>query len=106
MNGKITTIQSRFQYPTPRIIRGEPTHQDLKRLNTELRANASSIDSDLGGGDHGYLGLVLTAPEYTAVCTTAFTPPTFPAPLTLSATATAVEAAVTRDERQDRIREY
>ena len=106
MNGKTSNIQSRFQYPTPTIIRGEPTHQDLKRLNTELRANASSIDSDLGGGDHGYLGLVLTAPEYTAVCPTAFTALNFPARLTLPATATAVEAAIARGERQDQIREY
>ena len=106
MNGKTSNIQSRFQYPTPTIIRGEPTHQGLKRLNTELRANASSIDSDLGGGDHGYLGLVLTAPEYTEVCPTAFTAPNFPARLTLPATATAVEAAIAREERQDQIREY
>ena len=106
MNGKTSNIQSRFQYSTPTIIRGKPIHQDLKRLNTELRANASSIDSDLGGGDHGYLGLVLTAPEYTAVYPTAFTAPNFLARLTLPATATAVDATIAREERQDQIREY
>ena len=36
-----------FKYPTP--IHGEPTNKLLKRSKTELRANASSVDIDLGG---------------------------------------------------------
>ena len=31
-------------------ITGEPSNKSLKRLKTELRANASSVDTDLGGG--------------------------------------------------------
>ena len=106
MNDIITSIQSRFQYQTPAIIRGEPTHKDIKRLTTELRANASSIDSDLGGGDHGYLGLVLTAADYLSVVGTAFTAPNFPPRLTLPATATTVELAIAKEDRQDQIRVY
>ena len=49
-----------FRYKTPMPIRGMPSHKALKRLKTELQANASSVESDLGGVDHGYLGLVLT----------------------------------------------
>ena len=30
----------------------------IKRLQTELKANASSKETDLGGGNYGYLGLV------------------------------------------------
>ena len=51
-----------FPYKTPTPINGEPTYKSLKRLKNELRANASSVDTDLGGGDHGYLVLVLTDP--------------------------------------------
>ena len=36
-------------------IREEPTHKALKRLIKELRSNASSVQTDLGGGNHGYL---------------------------------------------------
>ena len=56
-----------FPYKSPTPIQGEPTYKTLKRLKNELRANASSIDSNLGGGDHGYLGLVLTEVEYAKV---------------------------------------
>ena len=38
-----------FKYKTPKLITGKPTDKSLKRLNTELRANISSVDSDLGG---------------------------------------------------------
>ena len=41
---------SYFKYPTPTPIHEEPTNKSLKRLKTELRANASSVDTDLGGG--------------------------------------------------------
>ena len=58
--GAIDYASSYFKYKTPTPIRGEPTNKALKRLQTELRANASSVETDLGGGDHGYLGLVLT----------------------------------------------
>ena len=33
----------------PNPINGEPIDKSIKRLKTELRANASSVDTDLGG---------------------------------------------------------
>ena len=45
-------------------MREELTNKTLKRLQTELQANASSIKTDLGGGNHGCLALVLTDTEY------------------------------------------
>ena len=33
-----------------------PIQGALKRLKAELRANTSSVETDLGGGDHDYLG--------------------------------------------------
>ena len=73
-----------FPYSSPTPIQGEPTYKALKRLKNELRANASSIDSDLGGGDHGYLGLILTDEEYARICPeTPFIPPQFPGQLSI-----------------------
>ena len=57
---RIDYASTYFPYKTRTPIVGEPTYKALKRLKNELRANASSVDTDLGGGDHGYLGLVLT----------------------------------------------
>ena len=56
-----------FKYKISTRINSEPTYQSLKRLKTEVRANASSVDTDLGGGDHGYFGLVLSDAEYARI---------------------------------------
>ena len=41
---------SYFKYPSLTPINGEPTNKLRKRLKTGLRANASSVDTDLGKG--------------------------------------------------------
>ena len=56
--GTIDYASSYFKHKTPTPIRGEPTHKSLKRLQTESQANASSVETYLGGGNHGYLWLV------------------------------------------------
>ena len=48
--GNIDYAALYFKYKIPTGINGEPTYASLKRLKTELRANASSVDTDLGGG--------------------------------------------------------
>lgn len=45
-------------------IDGKPTYQTLRLLVTELVQNTSSIMTELGGGNHGYLGLVLSAAKH------------------------------------------
>ena len=77
MTSNIDYAHTYFKYPIPTLITGEPTNKSLKRLKNELRANASSVDSNLGG-DHGYLGLVLTDIEYANVSATPFVAPPFP----------------------------
>ena len=59
-----------FKYPVPTPINGEPTNKTIKRLKQELRANASSVETDLVGGDHGYLGLYLSDIEYARIIPT------------------------------------
>ena len=77
-NTQVDYARACFKYPTPAPIRGEPTYEALTKLKDELSANASSVESELGGGDHGYLGLVLTDSEYTSL---ASSPPQFQAPV-------------------------
>ena len=59
-----------FKYSTPTPINGDPTNKSVKRLKTELRANGSSVNTDLGGRDHGYLGLILSDVEYSRITPT------------------------------------
>ena len=91
--GTVDYQPSYFKCKTPTPIRGLPTHSALKRLKTELQANASSVETDLGGGNHRYLGLVLTDVEYNSVPDAQlFVPPNYLPPLVMPATATAIEA--------------
>ena len=48
-------------------IHGQPSYNILNTLKKELKANATGVVTDLGGGCHGYYGLVVTPAEYTNV---------------------------------------
>ena len=56
------------------IIEGEPACETLKRNEKLLIENASSIQSTLGGGNHGYLGLILKPAKYQTVTGQQFNP--------------------------------
>ena len=97
--GAIDYANSYFKYKTPTPIHGTPSNKTLKRLKTELRANASSVECDLGGGDHGYLGLVLTDADYARILPTPtpFLPPNFPQALVVPLGTDAVQALTLRE---------
>ena len=98
MTTRIDYATTYFPYNTPTPIQGEPTYKALKRLKNELRANASSVDTDLGGGDHGYLGLVLTDEEYAKVAPNhPFVAPEFPGPLVIPPRTDIVDAMNMRE---------
>ena len=61
--GAIDYAASYFKYKTPTPIRGVPTHKTIKRLKLELQSNGSSVETELGFGNHGCLGLVTTDEE-------------------------------------------
>ena len=44
----------------------------IKETHQTLTANAASVESALGGGQNGYLGLVLLPGHYTRISTAAF----------------------------------
>lgn len=105
--GTVDYASSYFKYKTPTPIQGAPTNKTLKRLKQELRANASSVESDLGGGDHGFLGLVLTDAEYALVAPThPFVAPVFPAALTIPAGTTSLQAMNLREQWKEDKRIY
>eukprot|EP00591_Stephanopyxis_turris_P011763 CAMPEP_0195511484 /NCGR_PEP_ID=MMETSP0794_2-20130614/3783_1 /TAXON_ID=515487 /ORGANISM="Stephanopyxis turris, Strain CCMP 815" /LENGTH=71 /DNA_ID=CAMNT_0040639083 /DNA_START=51 /DNA_END=262 /DNA_ORIENTATION=- len=51
-------------YPAITKIVGRPTYVSIRELVRQLKANASAIATDLGGGQHGFLGLILLDNEY------------------------------------------
>ena len=65
-----------------------------------------SISSDLGGGAHGHLGLVLSPEEFTLVNDTPYELPAHLGPLTLPCNADVVEVVRQRDQHQEQIRKF
>ena len=104
--GAVDYAASYFKYKTPTPITGAPTNKTLKRLKQELWANASSVESDLGGGDHDYLGLVLTDAEYASISATPFVAPHYPAALTIPCGTDQVQALNRREQYKEAKRAY
>ena len=57
-------------HPVLPAIRGEPTYETIHHLKNELKSNVSSVPTTLGGGNHGYLGMILTPAEYRHIALT------------------------------------
>ena len=51
-------------HPEVTNIHGKPTTQALLNLQKEIRANAVSVHTALGGGKYGHLGLVCEVEVY------------------------------------------
>lgn len=73
-------------------IHSRPTYNDIKVLHHQLKANATSIFSHLGGGTNGHLGLVLSATNYAFISNTPFNCPQPPDPLHIPPNTTRDEA--------------
>ena len=64
-------------FPTPILpkIGGEPTIEGLIKLHQFVGENVSSVLSNLGGGRHKHLALMMTSKEYVTQRSFAFVPP-------------------------------
>ena len=97
--GIINYAASYFKYKIPKPIRGVLTYKALKYLKLELQANASSVEIDLGGGNHRYLNLVLIDTKYASINRTIpFILTIYPRPVTIPNTAMAIKALQLKDE--------
>ena len=106
MTTRVDYTTSYFKYTTPTLIRDKPTNKALNRLKTELRADTSSVESDMSVGDHDFLGLVLTELEYVRVSAAAFITLNFPTALKVPATETSTEAVRLRYRHIESARLY
>ena len=87
-----------FEYPELTKIHGEPTTGTLLTLRNEVKANAQTVNTVLGGGAHGHLGLVCTPAVYATIQGTApYVRPANPGALALQPNATQYQIAQARD---------
>ena len=56
-----------FEFPELSKIHGAPTYPTIRIIKDEVKANASSVASDLGGGANGHYGIVVDPTEYAMV---------------------------------------
>jgi hypothetical protein len=90
-NQQINAINYRtsyFEYPDLTRISGEPTYETIHTLINQIKANSMSVHSNLGGGAHGHLGLVLQDQAYAMVSNTPYERPDHPGVLNIPMNAT------------------
>lgn len=87
--------QEFFEYTDLTPVIGQPNFESLNKLKNELKSNAQSVPCVLGGGNHGFLGLVLSQAEYQAIVPGAnFVPEPHPGNLVIPAGTSNVQARV------------
>jgi hypothetical protein len=96
----LTTFTLKHDPLTP--IEGRPTPEAIRKLRQELYANVRGITTDLGGGQHGHLGLLMPDADYLALPGAAayILPPTRPALPLYNGTAAVREEAAARYKLQ------
>ena len=95
-----------FEYPELLTrIHGKPKTQDLITLKQEINANALTVHTTLGGGQHGHLGLVCTAAVYATIPNTqAYQRPPNPEPLNIAPGATQYQIVQQKEQHAEDIR--
>ena len=96
-----------LEHKTLDKIHEEPNARSLQKLFKQLRRNARSVNSNLGGGQHGHLFMVMTDAEWTQLPNTApVVEPQDPGQFALAGVVTASQIAVAQKTHEDNIKKY
>ncbi len=60
MAATVESLLESFPYPTFDPIISEPTYETITAIARQLKADAPSVHSELGGGSFGHLALIMT----------------------------------------------
>ena len=104
MTSTVNYRDTHFERANLNPIRDEPTYETVHKLWNEIKANARSMYSHLGGVTHSHLGPVLTASQYADTSTTVFIRTAHPGPLAIPLAATAVQRSTLRDAHIEDLR--
>jgi hypothetical protein len=97
----VKNIMSRFIHPVLPTVQGEPDYQTIHATRKLIQANSRTIDTHLGGGTLGHLGLIISDVSYAMISPTTeagptlWTTPQAPgrAPANMDGTAAQISAA-------------
>ena len=94
-----------FEFPELTKIHGAPNYPTLRIIKDEMKANAHSVASDLGGAAHGHYGLVVDPREYAMVPgTIPYVRPVHPGPLIIPPGTTQILATGLRADHKEDVR--
>ena len=60
-------IESKLADKPVTKINGQPSNRDITKLKRELAKITSSVATDLGGGKHGHVGIIIPESEYVKI---------------------------------------
>jgi hypothetical protein len=63
----VEDVIASFPHPILPTVQGEPDYQTIHDIRKLLQANARAIDTHLGGGSLGHLGLIVSDASYAMV---------------------------------------
>ena len=72
MSNSINYNYTLFEQAKLTPIRGKPTFETLHKLRNEIRANVKSAYSNLEGGSHDHLGIVLINAQFLLIYNMSF----------------------------------
>lgn len=105
-NQTMNYIDTHFEFKELTTIQGRPTYETLKTLHNQLKANAKSVRSQLGGGTFRHLGLVLTPNQYAQISNIPFVHPALPGPLVLPNNPTAAQIRTLTEMHKETLRVF
>jgi phage gp36-like protein len=63
----VEDVIARFSHPILPAVQGEPDYQTIHAIWKLLQANSRAIDTHLGGGTLGHLGLIVSDASYAMI---------------------------------------
>jgi hypothetical protein len=73
----VEDVMTRFPHPILPTVAGEPDYQTIHATRKFLQANSRAIDTHLGDGTLGHLGLIISDASYTMIAPPTAGEPTF-----------------------------
>jgi hypothetical protein len=72
----VEDVMTSFTHPVLPAVQGEPNYQTIHATRKFLQANSREIDTHLGGGTLGHLGLIISNASYAMIYPTTDAGPT------------------------------
>ena len=95
-----------FEFPNLDKIHGKPNFDSIKKVHNQIKANSQNVQSNLGGGAFGHLGLVLNAQQYALLSNAPFVRPAHPGVLAIPPGTTQHRSALMRDQHTESLRVF